>query len=139
VKEPSLMGYASGPIAFTLGIAAFLVPQVALLVTTPQSPVIEDPGWFLNSAANVGTISSVIAIVAALLAVRQRWRIIDTVMFGSGVLLAMASTLFTIGPGNIFPIVIVVGAVVIGAVILVGTLAGYVIQLASVRVGLTHR
>ncbi len=77
-----------------VGIAAFLTPQVVLLLTTAQSPLsIEDPGWFLNSGRNVATISGVIATVAALLAARRRWRIQDTATFGAGVQLAMVGTL----------------------------------------------
>jgi hypothetical protein len=76
----------------------------------------------------------VIAAVAALLAVRQQWRIEQTALFGLGALMAMVGTLVIIGPGNIFPIVIVVGAVVIGLVILAGTAVGYALQrLAHMR------
>ena len=103
--------------------------------STPQSPLaIKDPGWFLNSGGNVATISCVLAAVATLLAVRRRWRIQDTATFGLGVLIAMVGTLVTIGPGTIFPIVLVVGAVVVGPVILVGTAVGYALQrLAHMR------
>ena len=113
-----------------LGIAAFLVPQAVLFVITPQS-AIKDPGWFLNSGSNVATIGGVIAAVAAVLVVPRRWRIQDTASFGLGVLLAMVVTLVTIGPGSIFPIVIVVGAIVLGLAILVGTAVGYVLQLLA--------
>src|SRR4051812_48749779 len=117
-----------------VGIAAFMAPQVVLFLTTPQPPVaIKDPGWFLNSGRNVATITAVIAVVAAVLAARRRWTIGDTATFGLGVLVAMVGTLFTIGPGTIFPIVIVVGSVVAGVTILVGTAVGYAIQLANAR------
>ena len=112
------------------GLAAFAAPQVALLATTPVSPVMEDPGWFLNSGLNVATISGVIGVVAALLAVRRRWRIDETATFGLGVLVAMVVTLLAIGPGTIFPIVIVIGAVVVGVVIAMGTAVGYGIRRA---------
>ena len=116
-----------------VGIAAFAAPQVALFVTTPPSPIMEDPGWFLNGGRNVATIGVVIGVVATLLAVRRRWRIEETATFGLGVLIAMAVTLFTIGPGTIFPIVIAVGAVVVGLVIAMGTAVGYAIQRAAIR------
>jgi len=117
-----------------VGIAAFLTPQITLFLTTSQPPVpIKDPGWFLNSGRNVATISAVIAVVAAVLAARRRWTIGDTATFGLGVLVAMVGTLFTIGPGTIFPIVIAVGSVVAGVTILVGTAVGYAIQLANAR------
>ena len=122
------------------GVAAFMAPQAVLFLTTPQSPLaIKDPGWFLNSGGNVATISGVIAVVAAFVAVRRRWRIGDTATFGLGILMAMAGTLFTSGPGTIFPIVIVVGAVVAGVAILVGTAAGYAIQLAAARMAPLRR
>ena len=122
------------------GVAAFMAPQAALFLTTPSSRLaIKDPGWFLNSGVNVATISGVIAVVAAFVAVRRRWRIGDTAIFGLGILIAMAGTLFTIGPGTIFPIVIVVGAVVAGVAILAGTAVGYGIQLATARMAPSRR
>src|SRR5689334_22039781 len=107
----------SNAIWAVVGIAAFAAPQAALFVTTPPSPVMADPGWFLNAGRNVATIGLVIGVVATVLAVRRRWRFEETATFGLGVLIAMAVTLFAIGPGTIFPIVIVVGAVVVGLVI----------------------
>jgi hypothetical protein len=130
------------PVAWVaVGIAAFMAPQVALFLTTPQSPLgIKDPGWFLNSGDNVATIRSVIAAVAALLAVRRRWRVEDTAKFALGVLMAMVGTLVMIGPGNLFPIVIVVGAVVLGLAILLGTAVGYALQrLANMRMEPSRR
>ena len=38
--------------------------------------------------------------------------------------LAMVATLFGIGPGNIFPIVIVFGAIVVGVAVAVGAACG---------------
>jgi hypothetical protein len=51
-----------------------------------------------------------------------------------GVLVAMVATLFTIGPGTIFPIVIAVGAIVAAVATLAGTAIGYAIQMGSARV-----
>jgi hypothetical protein len=123
-----------------VGIAAFMAPQVALFLSAPQWPLTSAaPGWFLNAGGNVATIGCVIAVVAALLAVRGRWNIGDTIAFGLGVLIAVVGTLFTIGSGTIFPIVIVIGAVVVGVAILVGTSFGYAIHLASVRLRPSRR
>jgi hypothetical protein len=122
-----------------LGIAAFMAPQTVLFVTTPES-AIRDPGWFLNSGRNVATIAGVVAVVAALLAVPRRWRIRDTAVFGLGVLVAMVGTLATIGPGWIFPIVIVVGAIVLGLATSAGTVIGYALQLlANMRMAPSRR
>jgi hypothetical protein len=127
-------------IRIAVGIAAFLAPQVALFVTAAQPPVaIQDPGWFLNAGRNVVTITSVIALVAAALAVRRHWKIEDTATFGLGTVIAMVGTLIAIGPGTIFPIVIVIGAIVLGLAILAGTAVGYVIQLAGARMELSRR
>jgi len=124
-----------------LGVVAFIAPQVVLFVITPQSPGgIKDPGWFLNSGGNVATIGCVIAAVAALIAVPRRWRIEDTAIFGLGVLIAMVATLVTIGPGTIIPIVIIVGAIVLGLAVSVGTAIGYALQLmANMRLQLSRR
>jgi hypothetical protein len=123
-----------------VGIAAFLAPQVTLFLSTPDSPLgIKDPGWFLNSGRNVATITGVIAVVALLVAVRRRWTISETGAFGVGVLIAMVGTLFTIGPGTIFPLVIVVGAVVLGVAITIGTALGHGIQLAAARMAPSRR
>ena len=123
-----------------VGLATFIVPQAVLFRTTSQpARPIEDPGWFLNGGVNVATIACVIAIVAAVFAARRRWRVRETSAFGFGVLVAMAGTLFAIGPGTLFPIVIVVGALVIGVAILVGTAVGSVVRLASTRVQLARR
>jgi hypothetical protein len=111
-----------------------MAPQVALFLNAPQWPLATDaPGWFLNSGRNVATITCVIAVVAALLAARRRWRIDNTVAFALGILIAIVGTLFAIGPGTIFPIVIVIGAMVAGLAIVVGTAVGYIIQLANMR------
>jgi hypothetical protein len=117
-----------------VGIAAFLVPQLALFLTTSQAPIaVDDRGWFLNSGRNVATIGSVIGVVSALIAARRQWRLRDTATFGLGVLIAMVATLFTIGPGTIFPIVIIIGAALAGVATLVGTAVGYVVQMVSSR------
>lgn len=116
------------------GMAAFLAPQVALfLTTTPPLIPIENPGWFLNSGRSVATIASVIGGVAAAIAARRVWRVRDTVAFALGVLIAMVGTLVTVGPGTLFPIVVVVGAAVAGIATLVGTAVGYVVQAGSAR------
>jgi hypothetical protein len=108
-----------------VGVTAFMAPQIALFVSVPPpSPPINAPGWFLNSGFNVATIAGVITVVAALLPLRRRWRVRETATFGAGVLLAMIGTLVAIGPGTIFPIVIVIGSVVVGFGIFWGTAAG---------------
>ena len=40
----------------------------------------------------------------------------------------MATTLFIIGPGNIFPIVIVIGAVIVAVAVAGGTAAGLAVR-----------
>jgi len=117
-----------------------MAPQIALFLVDPQWPLATSaPGWFLNSGRNVTTIGCVAAIVAALIAARGLWRIGHTVAFGSGILIAMVGTLWTLGPGTIFPIVIVVGAMVVALAMVLGTAVGYAIQLANMRLRPSRR
>lgn len=124
----------------SLGIGAFIAPQLTLLVTSSPR-TFSDPGWFLNAGGNVVTICGVVATVALLVAVRRGWTFGDTAEFGLGVLIAMIGTLLALGAGTLFPIVIVVGGVVLAVAIGLGTALGYVIRLASGRMllSLSHR
>ena len=95
------------------GALAFCVVQIPLLIATPAAGGIDDPGWFLNSGRNVLLVGLTLAIGAAILTARKRASDRDAVFFGIGAVAAMVVTLFAIGPGNIFPIVIVFGAALV--------------------------
>ena len=93
-----------------LGALAFCVVQIPLLLATPPVAGITAPGWFLNSGRNVLLVGLTLAIGAALLTARKQGSDRDAVFYGIGAVGAMIVTLFAIGAGSIFPIVIVVGA-----------------------------
>src|SRR5712675_1986591 len=94
-----------------LGAVAFAVAQVPLLITTIAVPGISSPGWFLNSGMNALAVGLVVALAAAAVFVRKRASIRDAFSLGAGAVVAMVATLFAIGAGTIFPIVIVFGTV----------------------------
>jgi hypothetical protein len=94
-----------------LGALAFCVVQIPLLIATAPVPgTTESGGWFLNSGRNVLLIGVTLAIGAAVLTARKQGSDRDAVFYGIGAVLAMIVTLFAIGAGNIFPIVIVFGS-----------------------------
>ena len=93
-----------------LGGVTFCVVQIPLLVATPPAAGITQPGWFLNSGRNVLLVGLALAIGAAILTARKQASDRDAVLYGIGAVVAMIVTLFAIGAGNIFPIVIVFGA-----------------------------
>ena len=93
-----------------LGALVFCVVQIPLLIATPPVAGITDPGWFLNSGRNVLLVGLTLAIGAAVLTARKQGSDRDAVCYGIGAVVAMIVALFMIGPGNIFPIVIVFGS-----------------------------
>lgn len=102
---PSRTQWLSG----VLGALAFCAAQIPLLISTPAVPGISAPGWFLNSGRSVLLVGSVLAAGAALLCARKLASDRDAVLYGIGAVMAIVVTLFVIGPGTIFPIVIVFG------------------------------
>lgn len=107
-----------------LGALAFVAAQVPLLVTAPANPAMESPGWFLNSGGNALVVGVVVALAAAAVSLRKRASVRDILFLGVGAVVAMAATLFAIGAGSIFPIVIVFGAGFLGMSIAVGGTCG---------------
>jgi hypothetical protein len=109
------------------GAFAFCAVQIPLLIATAPVAGISDPGWFLNSGRNVLLVGLTLAIGAVMLTVRRQASDRDAVFYGIGAVVAMIVTLVAIGPGNIFPIVIVFGAgLVVFAVGAGGTLGAAV-------------
>jgi hypothetical protein len=125
LRSDSISGFA--------GAVAFCAVQIPLLIATPPGRDIADPGWFLNSGHSVLLVGLTLALGAAVLTARKRASDRDAVFYGIGAVAAMIVTLFAIGPGNIFPIVIVFGAgLVVFAVGAGGTLG------AALRARRTH-
>src|SRR3954454_4383430 len=97
--------------SFSIGIAA----AVALNAVT---------GWWLNSGRGVGTTLAVLWGVAFLLACwRRQGRRERAVSLWAGFLAAMAMLLLSAGAGTIWPLVIVIGAVLTAASVLTGVAA----------------
>jgi hypothetical protein len=87
-------------------------------------------GWWLDSGRGVAIAGLVFTVLAAVTGARfPRWpgRSADVrpiaAMWG-GVNVGMAIVLFSVGPGNLFPIVLAVGAALSAAAVAAGTAAG---------------
>jgi hypothetical protein len=118
-----------------LGVFVFCAVQVPLLLATRAVPGgMNAPGWFLNSGRNVLLVAAILAAGAAILSVRRRASVPDVVSYGIGAVAAMSVTLFAIGPGTIFPIVIAFGSCVVALAVLAGASCGAAVRALWVRV-----
>jgi hypothetical protein len=82
-------------------------------------------GWWLNSSAGVLRTSTVLFALAFLIAVARSgraWR--RAIALWLGVMATMTTTLLIIGPGNLWPIVLVVAAGLSAAVVFGGSWIG---------------
>jgi len=85
--------------------------------------------WFLNSGSAIMLTSATVAAAAALSAMlwarsgRRASR--QSLEVGGGAALAMAITLFVIGPGSIFPIVLAIGTMVLTVSSFLGAWLGF--------------
>ncbi|MET0592321.1 MAG: hypothetical protein ABW133_06460 [Polyangiaceae bacterium] len=114
-----------GPIrAIATGALAFLTSQL-LLVSRSNSGA----RWFLNSSADIWKTLVALALVAISIQMWERANLPTRPLWMAvGVALALVAYLFTIGPGNLFPIVIVMG---LGMVVPTVVVAGYIGSLAA--------
>lgn len=108
---------------FLAGAVAFAAAQAVLFLVAepPARHAIDGEGWFLNSSTGIAVMAAVL-VAASLVVSRalpaplwQRWG-----SFVAGGIVALVGAVFLLGPGTIFPIVIVAGAVVIAVSALVG-------------------
>lgn len=85
--------------------------------------------WFMNSGRaamlTMGCLLVVNMIVGVARLVRFEEAILAACNIAAGAVVAMTLVLFGIGPGNLFPIAIVMGAVIIGASSVSGAIAGW--------------
>jgi hypothetical protein len=113
-----------------VGALAFVAAHFVVRAAWPwlDSGRGESP-WFLNAGRGVAITAGLLFLAAALrsgvAAADRRTAVQHGLDFALGAVAAMAIVLFTIGPGTLFPIVIVIGAVVIAAAALAGALAGW--------------
>lgn len=100
----------------------------ALMAAAVQS--ITPTGWWLNSGQGVAITAAVLAAAAFGIGVRTlTWPVppggaMMPVAFWAGANIGMAVVLFRAGPGTIFPIVLVFGAVLSALAVAAGSLAG---------------
>ena len=89
--------------------------------------------WFLNSGPAITLTSAVVAGTAALSAMlwaRTAGRTSrQSLEVATGAVLAMVITLFVVGPGNIFPIVLGIGTMLLTVSSLLGGWLGFVAAL----------
>jgi hypothetical protein len=104
--------------AAAAGALAFVAIQ---LVLPPNNGGVR---WFLNSGFTVTTTLVVLALVAILVEVLDRavlpWR---PCWLAAGISVAFVGYLFAVGPGNLFPIVVVMGLTML---IPTAVIAGYI-------------
>jgi hypothetical protein len=82
-------------------------------------------GWFLNSGHGVVVVAVALTVLSAgvgVLGSMPLFRSGSAVALGA--IVAMVATLILIGPGNIFPIVIAAGMLVISAAVALGLVLG---------------
>ncbi len=120
----------SGFMSAVLGGTTFAAAQLPLLFAPAQS-LSNSPGWFLNTGEGVAMVGAALAIAAVIVAFAGGVR--AAVAFALGAVAAMAATLFVIGAGNLFPIVLAVGTVVIGCAVGAGSLVGLGLRALRLR------
>jgi hypothetical protein len=109
------------PVCAALGALAFLAADFALART--------GAGWFLNSGRGVLVVAAVLGVLAILVgSVRTVPLRVGGAALVAGAVVAMVGTLFVVGPGTIFPIVIVVGTAVIAVAVAAGTMLAALVR-----------
>jgi hypothetical protein len=106
------------------GAVAFAAAQAVLFLIAGQSgcPSMDAAGWFLNSAAGMAAMAAVLAVASSIVgkAVSSPvWR--GWTFFVAGGVAALVATVFLLGPGTIFPIVIAAGSTLIAVSAAAGT------------------
>jgi hypothetical protein len=111
------------------GALTFAVAHVIEVETWPWfDPSAGSPPWFLNAGRAV-VLTAVSLIFAGAVAgvwpsATNRGAIARGCSIGAGAILAMAVVLFARGPGTLFPIALVLGAAIVLASSISGTLLG---------------
>ena len=116
--------------SFVLGAVAFLAAHIVQVSRWDwfESPALH-PAWFLNSGRAVGLtfccLFLVSAAVSALADADHKAVFRSEANLFAGSLMLMLVVLIFVGPGSIFPIVIVVGAAVLLFGIVLGAFVGW--------------
>ena len=103
-----------------------LIGAVAAAAIQPFTPA----GWWLDSSRGVAMTVVVLAVMAAAIGVRARaWparlrNAVPVAALWAGANAGMAIVLFSVGPGNLFPIVLAIGAGISAIAVAAGSLVG---------------
>jgi hypothetical protein len=101
------------------------------------APGADYAAWFLNSGRAVGLTVACLFIVSTITAVfgsvDRRESLVHGACFSGGAFATMAVVLFVIGPGTIWPIALFVGAGIIAASGVSGSLVGHAGRHAFLR------
>lgn len=103
-----------------------LIGAITAALTQPFTPT----GWWLNSGRGVAITSTVLVLmaVATSFLVRSgpmtRDRVAAAAALWIGANIGIAVVLFTVGPGNLFPIVLAIGAGISAAAVGAGSAVG---------------
>jgi hypothetical protein len=90
--------------------------------------------WFLNSGRAVAFTAALLAVATAVVSTSDRREsIIRGANVAAGAVAAMIVVLSVIGPGNLFPIVVAIGAAILVASGGAGVLAGWGLRRARTR------
>jgi hypothetical protein len=116
------------------GAVTYLAAQGALFLTLGAGDGADSAGWFLNSGRGVGTVAAIVVLAtAAVFGFRAAPCGVSVGAFTIGAAAAIAGTLFVIGPGTIFPIVIAAGGAIVAVAATAGRLIGHGLRLARWR------
>lgn len=117
-----------------LGAVTFLVAHAVLVATWPTWFGPEWKPWFLNSGRAVAFTAALLVVAGAVVSASD-WResIIRGANVAAGALVAMIIVLSVIGPWNLFPIVVVIGAMIAVASGGAGALAGWSLRRVRTR------
>jgi hypothetical protein len=116
-----------------LGLA--LVGAAAAAGLQPLTPA----GWWLDSGRGVAVVTTMLAALAAAIASRsmawplRRGDAAAALAFWAGANVGMAAVLFSAGPGNLFPIVLAIGAAISAAAVVAGSAIGLLLAAAARR------
>lgn len=108
-------------LAFLGGAGLFLLVQGLLLLAAVPVEGGGYSGWFLNSGHGIAAVAIAFAATGAMIGFRRRDRVREAAMVVGGALLAMIAVLVGLGPGNLFPIVLVFAIAVIAGATAAGT------------------
>jgi hypothetical protein len=111
------------------GALLFGVIQTWLFQTAAPIAGVAHSGWFLNSSRSVGTVALTFVMSGLLVGLIRRNALREAAWLAGGATLAMLAVLVSIGGGNLFPIVVVLGTTIVAGVTIIGAGAGTLIAM----------